>query len=120
MKFLVTFVTIILYANAYRVRVVDSISSASSEELLIAPGEQPQPIIPVPDSISSVSSSEEVILLPPGGPAPLPGVGVVSQSVLQAVKVKVPKYGNVLDTKHILAQVFRPQEATAQDARIYG
>ncbi|XP_039964040.1 uncharacterized protein LOC120777004 [Bactrocera tryoni] len=120
MKFLVTFVTIIVCANAYRVRVIDSISSASSEELLITPGGQPQPIIPVPDSISSVSSSEEVILLPPGGPSPLPGVGVVSQSVLQAVKVKAPKYGNVWNTNRILAQVLGPQEATAQGARVYG
>lgn len=69
----------------------------------------------MPDSIASVSSSEEVILLPPGGPreSPLPGVGVVSQSILQAVKVKPPKYGNVLDTNRVLAQIFGPQDATA-------
>lgn len=100
--------TVILCVNAYRVPVVDSVSSASSEELPITPPDgqpqQPQPISPVTDSISSASSSEEALLLAPGGPREslLSGVGVVSQPVLQAVKVKVPKYGNILDTNLIL------------------
>ncbi|XP_011178944.1 uncharacterized protein LOC105209952 [Zeugodacus cucurbitae] len=123
MKFLVIFVVIIACANAYLVRVpVDSISSASSEELLITPpGGQPQPVS-ISDSISS-ASSEELLLLPTGA-APqrthLSGVGVVSQPILQAVKVKVPQYGNALNTNRILTQIFGPQEANVQGARVYG
>ncbi|XP_012155734.1 uncharacterized protein LOC105664683 [Ceratitis capitata] len=122
MKFFVAFITTFLCVSAYRVRVpvIDSLSSASSEELIIRPPvvEQPQPIIP--QSISSISSasSEELLLLPSAGA--LSGVGVVHKPILQAVKVKLPQYGNVLDANHYLAQILAPQDAAVQAVETLG
>ncbi|XP_012155733.1 uncharacterized protein LOC105664682 [Ceratitis capitata] len=116
MKFLIALLTTLVCVNAYRVR-VDSISSASSEELIIRPPVvgQPQPSIlpkPIVDSISS-ASSEELIVLPHGGPRQiqLTGVGVLGKPILQAVKVKSPLYGALLGNNHMLAQIFAPQDA---------
>ncbi|CAD7005863.1 unnamed protein product [Ceratitis capitata] len=101
MKFFVAFITTFLCVSAYRVRVpvIDSLSSASTTATII------------PQSISSISSasSEELLLLPSAGA--LLGVGIVHKPISQAVKVKLPQYGNVLDVNHYLAQILAPQDA---------
>ncbi|XP_053956444.1 uncharacterized protein LOC128862062 [Anastrepha ludens] len=119
MKFLVIFAAALLCVQAVQLPYLiysepDTSSLDSSEETnnpLPSTSSQRPPGLPGINVINRPDSSESNedeyrILLPTNGErlASLPGIGVVNQPVFQAVKVKVPRYGNALIRQHLLAQ----------------